>query len=299
MCDRDGRGQRKACDEEQAYFDFHGGIVREGTLREREAKENPAISLAAGKLGASSSTLKVDSATLSAPRIGLRRRRRRDKLGARMRLLVVEDEPDLLASLARALREEGYAVDTAADGQDGFYKAESYDYDAVILDVMLPKLDGWEILKRLRKTKKTPVLMLTAKDQSRDRVKGLDTGADDYVVKPFDLHELFARLRALIRRSANKTTNVIEIGSIKIDTAARNILHTGKPVELTAREYALVEFLALHRGEVVTRTTLYEHLFDEDDSTLSNLLDVHVSNVRKKLGAEFITTRRGHGYCIE
>jgi two-component system OmpR family response regulator len=141
--------------------------------------------------------------------------------------------------------------------------------------------------------------MLTARDQTRDRVKGLDTGADDYVVKPFDLPELFARLRALIRRSANKTTNVIEIGEIKIDTALRNISWQEKPVELTAREYALVEFLALHRGEVVTRTQLYEHLFDEDDSTLSNLLDVHVSNVRKKLGAEFITTRRGHGYCIE
>ena len=216
-----------------------------------------------------------------------------------MRILVVEDEPDLLASLARALREEGYAVDTAADGEDGAYKADTYDYDAIVLDVMLPKLDGWEILRRVRKIKKTPVLMLTAKDQSRDRVKGLDTGADDYVVKPFDLHELFARLRALIRRSANKTTNIIEIGSVKIDTAARNVSHAGKPVELTAREYALVEFMALHRGEVVTRTTLYEHLFDEDDSTLSNLLDVHVSNVRKKLGAEFITTRRGHGYCIE
>lgn len=216
-----------------------------------------------------------------------------------MRLLVVEDEPDLLASLVRALREEGYAVDTAADGEDGFCKAESYDYDAIVLDVMLPKLDGWEILKRLREIKKTPVLMLTARDQSRDRVRGLDTGADDYVVKPFDLHELFARLRALIRRSANKTTNVIEIGGVKIDTAARNVLHAGNTVELTAREYALVEFLALHRGEIVTRTTLYEHLFDEDDSTLSNLLDVHVSNVRKKLGAEFITTRRGHGYCIE
>ena len=125
-----------------------------------------------------------------------------------MRILIVEDEPDLLRSIAQALREEGYAVDTAADGEDGFYKAESYDYDAIVLDVMLPKMDGWEILKRLRKIKKTPVLMLTARDQTRDRVKGLDTGADDYVVKPFDLPELFARLRALIRRSANKTTNV-------------------------------------------------------------------------------------------
>jgi len=216
-----------------------------------------------------------------------------------MRVLIVEDEPDLLRSLAQALREEGYAVDTANNGEDGLFNAESYDYDAIVLDVMLPKLDGWEILKRLRKTKKTPVLMLTARDQPRDRVRGLDTGADDYVVKPFDLSELFARLRALIRRSANKTTNVIDTGNVKIDTAARSVFRAEKPVELTAREYALVEFLALHRGAVVTRTMLYEHLFDENDNTLSNLLDVHVSNVRKKLGPDFITTRRGHGYCIE
>jgi two-component system OmpR family response regulator len=205
----------------------------------------------------------------------------------------------LLRSLAQALREEGYAVDTANDGEDGCFKAESYDYDAIVLDVMLPKLDGWEVLARLRKIKKTPVLMLTARDQSRDRVKGLDTGADDYVVKPFDLPELFARLRALIRRSANKSTNLIEIGKVTIDTAARNVTRADAAVELTAREYALVEFLALHRGEVVTRTMLYEHLFDESDSTLSNLLDVHVSNIRKKLGHDFIVTRRGHGYCIE
>jgi len=218
---------------------------------------------------------------------------------AEMRILIVEDEPDLLRSLAQALREEGYAVDTANNGEDGLFKAENYDYDAVMLDVMLPKLDGWEILKRLRKIKKTAVLMLTARDQSRDRVKGLDTGADDYMVKPFDLPELFARLRALIRRSANQTTNLIEIGDVKIDSAARKVFRAEKPVELTAREYALAEFLARHRGEVVTRTQLYEHLFDENDSTLSNLLDVHVSNLRKKLGAEFIVTRRGHGYCIE
>ena len=246
--------------------------------------------------GNSSSRLKVARATM---RAGGLTAFVQNSARPEMRILIVEDEPDLLRSIAQALREEGYAVDTAADGEDGFYKAESYDYDAIVLDVMLPKMDGWEILKRLRKIKKTPVLMLTARDQTRDRVKGLDTGADDYVVKPFDLPELFARLRALIRRSANKTTNVIQIGEIKIDTALRNVSLQEKPVELTAREYALVEFLALHRGEVVTRTQLYEHLFDEDDSTLSNLLDVHVSNVRKKLGAEFITTRRGHGYCIE
>ena len=216
-----------------------------------------------------------------------------------MRILIVEDEPDLLASLAQALREEGYAVDEAPDGEEGFYKADNNEYDAILLDVMLPKLDGWEILKRLRQSKKTPVLMLTARDQLRDRVRGLDTGADDYLVKPFDLEEVFARLRSLIRRSTNNTTNVITVGSIQIDTASRHILLNDKPVELTAREYSLVEFLALHRGEVVTRTQLYEHLFDENESSLSNLLDVHVSNVRKKLGAEFIVTRRGHGYCIE
>jgi len=216
-----------------------------------------------------------------------------------MRILVVEDEPDLLRSLAQALRETGYAVDTAEDGEEGLYKAESWEYDAVVLDVMLPKLDGWTVLQRLRKTKKTPVLMLTARDQSKDRVRGLDTGADDYVVKPFDLSELLARLRALIRRSANQTRSRIELADVVIDVAARTVSHAGKPVTLTAREYSLVEYLALHRGEVVTRTALYEHLFDENDSTLSNLLDVHVSNIRKKLGAEFITTRRGHGYCIE
>ena len=216
-----------------------------------------------------------------------------------MRILIVEDEPDLLRALAQALREEGYAVDTAADGDDGLFKAESWDYDAIVLDVMLPKLDGWEVLGCLRKAKKTPVLMLTARDQSRDRVRGLDTGADDYVVKPFDLPELLARLRALIRRTANQTRAAIEIGDVVIDTAARNISRAGENVALTAREYALVEYLALHRGEVITRTALYEHLFDENDSTLSNLLDVHVSNVRKKLGHDFIVTRRGHGYCIE
>ena len=215
-----------------------------------------------------------------------------------MRILIVEDEPDLLRSLAQALREEGYAVDTAADGEDGFYKAENYDYDAIVLDVMLPKMDGWEILRRLRKIKKTPVLMLTARDQIRDRVKGLDGGADDYVVKPFDLEEIFARLRAVIRRSKNKAANQIEIGDVKIDLARRNVFLKDKIIELTAREYSLVEFLALHRGEVVTRTQLYEHLFDDTDDSFSNLLDVHVSNVRKKLGAEFIVTRRGHGYCI-
>jgi two-component system OmpR family response regulator len=216
-----------------------------------------------------------------------------------MRVLAVEDEPDLLGSLMKAMREDGYAVDGAPDGEDGLYKAESYDYDAIVLDIMLPGIDGWELLRRLRKTKKTPVLMLTARDAVRDRVRGLDTGADDYLVKPFELAELLARLRALIRRSASQAQARLEIGSVVIDTAARTVTRNGETVTLTAREYALVEFIALHRGKVVTRTMLYEHLFDETDDTLSNLLDVHVSNIRKKLGHDFITTRRGHGYCIE
>ena len=216
-----------------------------------------------------------------------------------MRVLVVEDEPDLLGSLLQALREDGYAADGAADGEEGLYKAENYDYDAILLDVMLPKLDGWEILERLRKTKKTSVLMLTARDAVRDRVRGLNGGADDYLVKPFDLEELLARLRALIRRSASQAQSRLEIGEITIDTAARTVSRQGEAIELTAREYVLLEYLAIHRGEVISRTALYEHLFDENDNTLSNLLDVHVSNLRKKLGHEFITTRRGHGYSIE
>ena len=216
-----------------------------------------------------------------------------------MRILIVEDERDLLHSISLVLREEGYAVDSAADGELGLYHALNYDYDAIVLDVMLPKLNGWDLLDRLRQKKGTPVLMLTARDQIRDRVKGLDNGADDYVVKPFDFEELSARLRAVIRRNANKAKNISEIGDVQIDSARRLVTQAGKNVELTPREYRVLEFLALHRGKVISRDQLFEHLSDTTEDNGSNLLDVHVFNLRKKLGVEFITTRRGHGYCIE
>src|SRR5512143_2406070 len=147
-----------------------------------------------------------------------------------MRVLVVEDEPDLLSSLLKAMREEGYAADGAADGEDGLYKAESYDYDAIVLDIMLPGIDGWELLRRLRKQKKTPVVMLTARDAVRDRVRGLDTGADDYVVKPFDVSELLARVRAVIRRAASQAASTLQLGEVVIDTAARSVTLRGEPV---------------------------------------------------------------------
>lgn len=216
-----------------------------------------------------------------------------------MRLLIVEDEPRLLRTLAKALREEGYAVDTAEEGDDGLFKATTCDYDAVVLDVMLPGIDGWEILKRLRESKATPVLMLTARDSTGDRVRGLDGGADDYLVKPFELDELFARIRSIIRRHAGRSHPIVVIGDVEVDTRARRVLHAGNAVALTAREYAILEYLALHRGQVTSRTELFEHLFDENEDTLSNLLDVHVHGIRRKLRADLIVTRRGEGYLIE
>lgn len=216
-----------------------------------------------------------------------------------MRLLLIEDDQLLLRSLSAVMREENYAVDTAGDGEAGLLKATESDYDCIVLDGMLPVFDGWEVLRRLRPVKSTPVLMLTARDAVPDRVRGLDAGADDYLTKPFDSEELLARIRALIRRSSGQASSLIEIGDVLVDMAARMVSKDRLEISLTAREYALVEYLALHRGNVVSRSELYEHLFDEDDDTLSNLLDVHVSNIRKKLGADFITTRRGHGYAIE
>jgi len=216
-----------------------------------------------------------------------------------MRVLIVEDEPDLLSALAQSLREEGYAIDTAADGRSGLFKATSSPYDAIVLDLMLPQLDGWGVLRELRRAgNAVPVLVLTARDALPDRVRGLDSGADDYLLKPFELAELLARLRALIRRAARTTDSKVEIGDVVVDLSAKQVTKDGEPVSLTAREYALVEFLALHRDELVTRSMIYDHLFDEDDDSMSNLVDVHVHNVRKKLGKDFLVTRRGQGYVI-
>jgi two-component system OmpR family response regulator len=215
-----------------------------------------------------------------------------------MRLLIVEDEPDLLRALSRALREDGYAVDTAEDGEDARFKALECDYDAIVLDWMLPVMSGLEVLKALRAKKQTPVLMLTAKTAVQSRIEGLNSGADDYLAKPFDINELRARLRALIRRSGGQARDQIVIGEVTVDTWAKSVKLAGELVVLTAREFALVEYLAMRRGKMVSRTELYEHLFDENEDSLSNLLDVRVSLVRKKLGAEFIVTRRGQGYCI-
>lgn len=216
-----------------------------------------------------------------------------------MRILLVEDEPNLLSTLSRELREEGYAVDTADNGNDGLSKALDTDYDTIVLDVLMPGLNGWQVLEALRETKKTPVLMLTARDAIPDRIRGLDSGADDYLTKPCNLDELFARIRALIRRNSNEPNPVIQIGDLLIDLNAAKVSRNNSTVTLTSREFSLLEYLVLRRGRVVSRSLLYEHLMDEDDSTLSNLIDVYIYNLRKKLGADFIKTRRGFGYLIE
>lgn len=216
-----------------------------------------------------------------------------------MRILLVEDELDLMKAVKRFLEDENYAVDVATDGEEALTKALMWNYDLIVLDIMLPKLDGLTVLRELRRKKRVPVLMLTARDALKDRVAGLDLGADDYVIKPFQLDELSARIRALIRRSVGIASPNVEVGDITIDLSAKQVRKAGVPINLTAMEYSLVEFLALRRGKLVSRSDLYDHLFDEHDDSLSNLLDVHVSNVRRKLGKEIITTRRGQGYLID
>jgi two-component system, OmpR family, response regulator len=216
-----------------------------------------------------------------------------------MRILIVEDEVDVRRSLIRLLREEGYAVDEAAQGSEGLHKALEFDYDVIILDYLMPGMDGREVLRRLRGVKRTPVLMLTARNSIEDRVVGLDLGADDYLAKPFVQKELLARLRALIRRNHQTVGATITLGEVVIDTVARRVTRGGKEEPVTGREYILLEYLAHRRGAVVNRSELYEHLFDENEDTLSNLLEVHVCNLRRKLGSELIKTRRGLGYIIE
>ena len=215
-----------------------------------------------------------------------------------MRLLVIEDQPDLRRLLFSMLEDEGYAVDGAADGVDGLAKAKTWPYDAIVLDLMLPKLDGWKLLERLRETHRTPVLILSARDSLDDRVQGLDLGADDYLTKPFERQELMARLRALIRRTSGQSTSKTMIGEIAIDLRSRQVQRGQELIPLTAREYGLLAYLTLHRGKVVSRSELYDHLFDEIDDPVSNILDVYISYLRKKLGSNVIETRRGQGYVI-
>jgi two-component system OmpR family response regulator len=217
-----------------------------------------------------------------------------------MRLLVVEDEPDLAATLRKALAEEGFAVDVAADGHAALWHAESTQYDGVILDLMLPGVGGLTILRRLRaRANAVPVLVLTARDNNADKVDALNLGADDYLTKPFTFAELVARMRALIRRAAGSPAPVLRFGTVEIQTAARRVTREGVDVELAPKEYALLEYLALHRGTLVTRSMLYDHIYDERDGTMSNVVDVYVASLRKKLGHDLIRTRRGAGYLID
>jgi len=215
-----------------------------------------------------------------------------------MRLLVIEDQPELRRLLIGMLEDDGYAVDVAPDGADGLAKAQSWPYDAIVLDIMLPKVDGWKLLEQLRETHHTPVLILSARDSLSDRVLGLDLGGDDFLSKPFERVELLARLRALIRRAAGRTKSTVTIGDLLLDMRSQTVSRSGEGIPLTAREYGLFQYLALHRGKVVSRSELYDHLFDENDEAASNLLDVYVSYLRKKLGPDIIETRRGQGYVI-
>ena len=217
-----------------------------------------------------------------------------------MRLLVVEDEADLADTLQKALTEESFAVDVAMDGEEGLFKLSDIPYDAAILDVMLPAMDGWTVLENARaRGIRTPVLMLTARDMVEDRVRGLNLGADDYLVKPFALTELIARVHAIIRRAYGSPAPRVTLGDVVIDTAARRVQRNGVIVELTAREYAILEILAQARGRLVSRAMLCEHLYNEDVDIASNVVDVHIAALRKKLGPDLIKTRRGEGYMIE
>ena len=214
-----------------------------------------------------------------------------------MRLLVVEDDKDLNRQIVNALENAGYAVDKAFDGEEGLYLGETEPYDAVILDLGLPKVDGVAVLQGWRRAGKTmPVLILTARDRWSDKVAGFDAGADDYVVKPFHIEELLARVRALLRRAAGHATSELICGPVRLDTRASRVVVDGNPVKLTSHEYRLLAYLMHHQGRVVSRTELVEHLYDQDFDRDSNTIEVFVGRLRKKLGVEIIETVRGLGY---
>ncbi len=216
-----------------------------------------------------------------------------------MRLLVVEDDPNLNAQLVNALKDAGYAVDSARDGEEGHFLGDTEPYDAVVLDIGLPKMDGLSVIEQWRKDgRKMPVLLLTARDRWSDKVAGIDAGADDYVAKPFHMEEVLARLRALVRRSAGHASNEIECGPVRLDTRAGRLTVDGNLVKLTSHELRLISYLMLHMGRVVSRTELVEHLYDQDFDRDSNTIEVFVGRVRKKLGVDIIQTVRGLGYTV-
>jgi DNA-binding response OmpR family regulator len=221
-----------------------------------------------------------------------------------MRVLLVEDYMPLRESVTQALEEAGFAVDASADGEEGLWYARSSDYDAIVLDIVLPKLDGLSVLQQLRKAgSRTPVLLLTAKDTVADRVTGLDLGADDYLVKPFALEELLARVRALLRRKYDAADPIIRVQDLEVNTVSRIVRRGGERIDLTAREYALLEFLARRMGEIVSRTEIWEHVYDFRSTVESNVVDVYVGYLRKKIERgglpRLIHTRRGQGYVLE
>lgn len=217
-----------------------------------------------------------------------------------MRILIVEDEPNLGKQLKQTLEANGYAVDLANDGEDGHYLGSSESYDAVILDLGLPTMDGLTILDKWRKEGKTmPVLVLTARDSWSDKVSGLDAGADDYLAKPFQSQELIARLRALIRRASGNASSELISGEVRLDTRSGRVTLAGEPVKMTAQEYKLLSYLIHHKGKVVSRTELIEHIYDQDFDRDSNTIEVFVTRIRKKLGPDVITTIRGLGYSLD
>ena len=216
-----------------------------------------------------------------------------------MRLLVVEDDPDLNRQLVTAFTDAGYAVDTAKDGEEGHFLGDTEPYDAIVLDIGLPVMDGVSVLEKWRRAgRKTPVLILTARDRWSDKVAGFDAGADDYVSKPFHMEEVLARIRALVRRSAGQASSEFICGPLMLDTKSARVTVDGKAVKLTSLEFRLLSYLMLHKGRVVSRTELVEHLYDQDFDRDSNTIEVFVGRLRKKLGVDLLRTIRGLGYCI-